>query len=60
MDLLVAIKDKVIDGAGMELGAMTLFFKDGTMLRIAVEPRQEDEAPRDICATLTTYEMETD
>lgn len=64
MDLLEKLAGKQVTGAGMDYGAMHLFFKDGTMLTVKVERAQYEDHTKatiptgDIVASLTEYERE--
>lgn len=47
-------------GMGLEMGKALFFFTDGTMATVSVEPREPNEAPRDVLLTVSTYELESD
>lgn len=58
-DFMGQLRGKMLDGVGLEYGAMKLFFNDGTMLTVASECHESNGNPKaDVIATLGEYERE--
>lgn len=52
------LSGKTLAGVGLSMGEATFFFTDGTMATVTVEPREENEDPRDVILTVSTYDVD--